>query len=393
MGSLAQNLVTRRFIRWVAERVGDFASISEAPSRNAILLLVYSISFFHFDYRSLNLALTRDNHFVPRLYLKNFSTVSGEVCAYRTLVSDSDVPVWKAVNVAGTGYAKNLYTRTVRGEELDDIEQWLNSEFESPAKEPLRRVLDDRELTRSDWEILVRFLAAQIVRTPAFLIKSLPLWNRIAPASLDQAYWGVEARLREAIESGETIIVDPATHDEYFPIKIERKDLPAEKRVQFTTKIVVGRGMWFSAMKHLLTNSLGVLHNHQWTIFRAPRGLEWFTSDDPVICLNFRSENDYDFDGGWGREHANILFPLSSRHLMFTQIGANKCLERVPSRDHARLFRRMIATHAHRTIYSLNEDSRIPKLRPREVNGTDFKNEKVAWATWYDNQSKAERAL
>ena len=44
--------------------------------------------------------------------------------------------------------AKNLYTRIVRGGEADDIEQWLNREFESPAKEPFQKVLADKELTR-----------------------------------------------------------------------------------------------------------------------------------------------------------------------------------------------------------------------------------------------------
>ena len=90
------------------------------------------------------MALTRDNHFVPQLYLKNFATPSGEVLEYRILVSRSSVPVWKPVNVAGTGYEKNLYTRIVRGEEADDIEQWLNCEFESPAKEPFQKVLAAR---------------------------------------------------------------------------------------------------------------------------------------------------------------------------------------------------------------------------------------------------------
>jgi hypothetical protein len=130
------------------------------------------------------MALTRDNHFVPQLYLKNFATASGEVLEYRILVSRSSVPVWKPVNVAGTGYEKNLYTRIVRGEEADDIEHWLNREFESPAKEPFIKVLANQELKQSDWKILVRFLASQIVRTPGFLIRSLPLWNRMAPVVL-----------------------------------------------------------------------------------------------------------------------------------------------------------------------------------------------------------------
>lgn len=139
------------------------------------------------------MALTRDNHFVPQLYLKNFATASGEVREYRILVSHSSVPVWKPVNVAGTGYEKNLYTRIVRGEEADDIEQWLSREFESPAKEPFQKVLADNELTQGDWEMLIRFLASQIVRIPAFLIKNLPRWNQMAPKVLDQTLKDVEA--------------------------------------------------------------------------------------------------------------------------------------------------------------------------------------------------------
>lgn len=339
------------------------------------------------------MALTRDNHFVPQLYLKNFATASGEVREYRVLVSHSNVPMWKPVNVAGTGYEKNLYTRIVRGEEADDIEQWLGREFESPAKEPLERVLADKELSDGDWRILVRFLASQIVRTPAFLINNLPRWNQMAPRVLDRTLKDVEARLHEAKASGQEIIHEPTPHKEYFPMRVDRRDLPEEKKVQFTTRLVIGRGIWFYTMKHTLTETLKVLHRHKWAILEAPAGLDWFTSDDPVVCLNFRSESDYDFNGGWNRQHANILFPLSPRHLMITEIGAGSYPRKVPSRYYARLFRRMIAEHSHRRIYALAEDSKIPQLKPRIVNAAAFQNERALWEAWYEDQSKAEQSL
>lgn len=320
------------------------------------------------------MALTRDNHFVPQLYLKNFANDSGKVLEYRILVSNPKVPIWNPVNVAGTGYEKNLYTRIVRGEEADDIEQWLNREFETPAKEPLQKVLADKELTHDDWKKLVRFLACQIVRTPAFLMKNLPRWNQMAREVLDQTTKDVEDRLRDAKKSGQRVIYNKAPHTEYFPMKIDRKDLPDEKKVQFTTKLVVGRGLWFYTMKHTLTKTLNVLYKHNWSILEAPARLRWFTSDDPVICLNFRSESEYDFNGGWNRERANILFPLSSRHLMYTQIGAPPYPRRVPSRYYARLFRRMIAEHAHRSIYSLSEDGKIPLLKPRMEDALEAVN-------------------
>jgi Protein of unknown function (DUF4238) len=281
----------------------------------------------------------------------------------------------------------------VRGEEADDIEQWLNREFESPAKKPFQKVLANKELTRGDWEILIRFLASQIVRTPAFLIKNLPRWNQIAPKILDQSFKDAETRLRKAKMSGAKIIHNPVPHAEYFPMKIDGKDLPEEKKVQLTARVVVGRGLWFYTMKHTLTNTLKVLYKHKWTILEAPARLGWFTSDDPVICLNFRSETDYDFDGGWNRARGNILFPLSSRHLMFTEIGSSPYPRQIPSRDHARLLRRIIAEHAHRRIYSLAEDSKIPQLMPRVVDAAAFQNERALWKAWYEDQSRAEQDL
>lgn len=340
------------------------------------------------------MALTRDNHFVPQLYLKNFVSTTNEVYEYRTLVSHSSVPVWKPVHVAGTGYEKNLYTRIVQGEETDDIERWLNQEFETPAAEPLQRVLEDKELSLKDWELLTHFLASQIVRTPAFLIKNLPRWNRMAPQILEETLKSVENRLLEARERGETIANDvPISHIEYLPLRVERKELPEERRVQFSTRMVVGRGVWFYAMKHLLTKTLKVLPRHNWTILEAPHGLPWFTSDDPVICLNFRSETDYDFGGGWGRNRGNILFPLSPRHLMITEIGGARYPRRVPSRYHARLFRKIIAQHAHRRIYASTRDEKIPLLRSRTEDAKAFQTERALWERYYQDQSQAESAL
>lgn len=347
------------------------------------------------------MGLTRDNHFIPQMYLKSFATASGKVSEYRTLVSHESVPMWKSVSVAGTGYEKHLYTRIVRGEQSDDIEQWLSSDFEAPAKESLEKVLADEDPTKADWRILTRFLAAQIVRTPAFLAKNLSRWNNMTREALDETFKEVDSLLKEAKASGKGIddVVAPAIPEvsalyrEYIPMKIDRQELKEERRVKFTGRIVVGRGHWFFAMKRMLTSTLKVLETHRWAILEAPARLPWFTSDDPVICLNFRSESDYDFGGGWGRAGANILFPLSPRHLMFTEIGANAYPRKVPSRFHARLFRRMIAEHAYRKIYSLEEEEKVGKLRPRKVDSTVFRAERTLWKTWYHAQSEAEQSL
>ncbi len=118
------------------------------------------------------MSITHDNHYVPRLYLKHFST-KGIIHMYRILVSRGEVPLWKRVHIGGVGYHINLYTRAVLGRESDEIEKWLNRDFETPAEEAIEKVINDRRLSPADWEILARFVASQIVRTPAFLIENL----------------------------------------------------------------------------------------------------------------------------------------------------------------------------------------------------------------------------
>jgi hypothetical protein len=78
---------------------------------------------------------------------------------------------------------------------------------------------------------------------------------------------------------------------------------------------------------------------------------------------------------------------------MFTEIGANPHPRRLPSRYQARLFRRMIAEHAHRKIHSLTEYGRIPQGKPRVVDAAPFQNERPLWKAWYEDQTKAEEAL
>jgi hypothetical protein len=78
---------------------------------------------------------------------------------------------------------------------------------------------------------------------------------------------------------------------------------------------------------------------------------------------------------------------------MFTEIGANSYPRQAPSRYHARLFRRMIAKHAHRKTNSLTEDGKIPQLKPRVVDAAAFQKERTLWEAWYEDQSRAEQGL
>jgi hypothetical protein len=139
-----------------------------------------------------------------------------------------------------------------------------------------------------------------------------------------------------------------------------------------------------------------VLLNQRWTILMAPEDLTWFTSDDPVVRVNYYGDGKYDFRGGWGKHGTEIFIALDSRHLLYAKIGHNPP-ERgsVVPRAQANTMRRLIAEHAHRLIFapSLEGQSQIASWHPRTVDPDLLQNEREQWRKWHEQQTAAERQL
>jgi hypothetical protein len=147
-------------------------------------------------------------------------------------------------------------------------------------------------------------------------------------------------------------------------------------------------------MQHVLTRTVRALHRHRWTILAPPDGVNWFTSDDPVLKVNFNSATDYTFGGGWGSVGTDILLPLGPRHLLFTQVG--RPVPRRGSRmdvEKAVLVRRLIAEHAHRYIFAAAPDPFVENARPRTVDPEALRHEASMWERWHSEQTAAERDL
>lgn len=154
---------------------------------------------------------------------------------------------------------------------------------------------------------------------------------------------------------------------------------------------MIGRSLWLFSLKHTLTETIDALYQQRWTILTPPDGLSWFTSDDPVIKLNFYGNGKYDFKGGWGNRGTEIILPLSPRHLLYTMVG-----ERPPrrgemmARAHAGMVRRFIAEHAHRKIFARSPEAEVPEVRPRTIDRDRLLAENKQWARWNEEQSTAE---
>jgi hypothetical protein len=336
----------------------------------------------------------RDNHYVPRSYLKRWSRDGSKVWTYRILVSHQDMPLWRPISLRAVAYHEHLYTAIATSGESDRIERWLDRNFEAPADPVIDKVVSGRRLTVSDWETLIRFFAAQDVRTPARLVENLKRWSAELPGVIRESMSESIAHL-EAItpeERGKLFARQDDNAEAPFRVSIEHDPKSGGGWVKGET--VVGRGLWLWSIEHVLNNTLPVLLKHRWTILRPPEGMTWYTSDDPVLKLNFNSATDYTFGGGWGSVGTDLLLPLGPFHMMFTQIG-----KPVPPRgsqmsvEAAQHIRRLIAEHAHRYIFAQSPDAVVEGVRPRTVDANEVTREKLQWTQWHFEQSEAERDL
>lgn len=340
--------------------------------------------------------LRRNHHYVPCGYLKRWADPEERVWAYRILVSHPRVPPWKLTSLRGVAYHSHLYTQVIGGHETDEFEKWLDREIEEPAQEPLCKATSDARLTPDDWERLIRFVAAQDVRTPARLEEEMRRWKAEMPDLLDKTLRDSVRGLEEAIRTEQRLPSAPRDpqdqEDRALPIKVTSIRRPGRKTGEIKAEITLGRDLWLWTIKHAVNHLSGALRDHKWTILKPPEGCSWFTTDSPVLRLNYSSPSSYDFRGGWGSPGTEIVIPLGPQHLLYTQIGKRPALlrgRRMPIAQ-ASIVRRLIAEHAHRLVFSTEQDPDVPRLRPRTVDADLYRQEGEQWAKWHERQTAVD---
>lgn len=338
--------------------------------------------------------MKRDNHYVPDSYLKRWGDLQGKVATYRFLVPHQNARVWIPHSPKSIAYHQHLYTRLAVGGETDEIETWFETEFETPAAGAIQRAVADQELSQEDWRQLIRFVAAQDVRTPASLMDRLRHWNEILPNLVNGTLEGAVRKLKAAKRSGVAIPKANVPDDsELFPVRTFIRRPAGDGDAQIHVEATIGRSLWLWSLKRALTSTLNVLHKHHWTILHSPPGIEWLTSDNPVVRLNYRGQENFDFKGGWNSPGTVIFMPLSPTHLIYTQVGGGSPESTSTPFHLAAQIQRYTIEHAHRYVFSRTIDRQVALWRPRIVNSQAFHAEAEQWKAWHSEQSEAERAL
>lgn len=312
--------------------------------------------------------ITHKSHYIPQFYLKNWSQDGNSIFVYSLLVSNPKVPYWSRKKIKSTAVWNDFYTRNEGEKEIDDFEKWFDREFEAPVKKAFDDLLKGHTLNKDKSINLSRFIGAQYLRTPARLTELMAQWRTEMPILFED----VLQKTSKKLEVNPQIINNqPQVSEEakFLPIKVTiDKDI---NKVRVDS--LVGKGMYLFALKFLLTKTVRVLAQHRWHVIHAADGISFPTSDDPVICLNYNSEHEYDFKGGWGRKNGNIIMPISPNLLLITQIGSNIPFKHLNYSDHwSNFFRKIIIEHAHRYVYAIEPQRGMLSINSRRVNAALF---------------------
>lgn len=243
--------------------------------------------------------------------------------------------------------------------------------------------------------IIFNNIAAQYVRTPARLHKRLMYYREQFPKEdIDKAFMDLVIKLEQALEENKPLPksnIDESSN--LLPLKVTFEENPDKIGGLLKYELLLGRGVWLYEIRHVVENTSKVLINHNWEIIEAAQWVNWCTSDDPLICLNYYGDKRYDFEGGWGTKGAEIILPLTPNHVLYTQIGCKKSIEFQKNPSFTFFVQKFILEHAYRSIFALKPFDSILSCRRRIVDKILYDNEMQAWTNWYKKQNKAEEKI
>lgn len=327
--------------------------------------------------------ITHRNHYVPQFYLKNWSNDGNKLWVFSLLVPHVKVPYWKEKSIEYLAVWNDFYTQYNGEKEVDDFEKWFNAEFETPAEPVITKLIKGKSITRQEEKILTRFVMAQDLRVPARV-------NFILDTAKKSAKDFMNTFSLDNVTKDEILYTRHDIINDLLPINVH---IDREKQ-EIEMSTFIGKSVYLYAVKYLLTRTIKKVEHYRWRVIHAADGISFPTSDDPVILLNYHDKNNYDFKGGWGIKHVNIIMPLSPKCLLFTEIGMKATSRQFDnSIEWSGFFRKIIIEHAHRYVYAESRQKGMLRINPRRVNEKTFKEEQKTMTDWHEYNTKAEQEL
>ena len=315
------------------------------------------------------------------------------VYEYKLIVSQQDIPYWHLRPLKTIATQMNLYVRMEDGDEHDDIEHWLDKNFENPAAPVLDKICEGKTLSTSEWCTLIDYAISQYVRTPAFYQYIMEIGKKKVPEVLEEVTGSLANLSEEDIMNHK-----PRTElgSNLMPLSFKNTGIhPDDKHTILEIGTVIGKSTWLNAMEYFLSPNSEVnrfFHSLKWSIVYASDFLKWPTSDNPFTITKCNKSRGFEVihNGGVGHKKVTVFFPISPELLL---IGTrNRKYKRCFTADKklADIIRRCLIDNAFMYVYSNHKDEYVTNYRSRIVNKKMYKRIEAEYNDWYDKYKEIE---
>lgn len=234
--------------------------------------------------------VTRANHYVPQHLLKNFTDGAGKLWIY-----DSELGKCRNGKPKSAGFECRLHP--------PKIEKAFTAHIDSPGAKAIADLLHRKQLCATQWEDFLRFVAAQMQRTPACFDR---LTNTLAP-SMQETFERVaklHSGFRENVRN--SLRHTGATADEIDEVFHAMET--GQCTVSPTKDYVLRESL---RMIRLLQAELEQM---RWTIFAVPSGEpDLIIGDHPVMLYDAGPDNEPPAPLGIRNHNIELVMPLSRR--------------------------------------------------------------------------------
>ncbi len=337
--------------------------------------------------------VTHSNHYVPQGLIRRWSTDAGQlqINTHRLLVPRSAYPEWELRHIDNFAVLRDLYSSGADGRPVDDFEQWINTEYETPGLAAIAKVVGDAHLSRADWHDLIRLFAVQNLRTPSNYSRWADSWEREVQPILLSTLQAAAARFRHAQESDDAMRCPTTPQNELarsMHLRLTTATCDETGQAVLQAEMRADRSQWIGSVRHALGGVAKALLFHRWMILTPHGNEEWPLTDNPALCVNWHGPGKFDLLGGWGTPRGDLLMPLSPRHLLHTEIGKRQSISKSLSAETTRTIQEILVTGALRWICATRAYDWVARMRPRVVNLAQFAEEDRAIRDWDKNQRR-----
>jgi Protein of unknown function (DUF4238) len=242
--------------------------------------------------------VSKRHHAVPRFYLSRFAKDDGLIWLH-------NIETQSAVRVQPKNaiVEKFLYAPEVGDNPKDDTyERFLAEHIEGPAAPALERLADGEAISSEERERIALFIAFQELRVPRVRDAVTKMVTEVGKGLLDISVEHPDYMKRIFEEMGK-------------PISDEELSKLIEAWKSGGIKIEATKTVWLQAAP-VAIEIAAMLTRMPWTVLEAPDGVEFLTSDTPIVKVVTDPTVPPMLAGGWLSPSAESTFALDPHHVL-----------------------------------------------------------------------------